>query len=83
MLYFLGHNMLFKSLLITSISLISFQAFALDYKSCQIKKEKLQQQIAYAKKYNNTNRIKGLEKALARIGQQCAQIKADQSSYSK
>ena len=75
--------MLFKSLLITSISLISFQAFALDYKSCQKKKKKLQQQIVYAKKYNNTNRIKGLEKALARVGQQCAQIKADQSSYSK
>ena len=75
--------MLFKSLLITSISLISFQAFALDYKSNKNKKEKLQQQIVYAKKYNNTNRIKGLEKALARVGQQCAQIKADQSSYSK
>lgn len=72
--------MLFKSLLITSLSLFSIQAFAYDYTSCQIKKEKLQQQIAYAKKHNNAHRVKGLEKALARVGQQCAQIKANKPS---
>lgn len=75
--------MIFKSLFILSISLISFQAFAYDYKSCQIKKEKLQQRIAYAKKHNNTYRVKGLEKALARIGQQCAQLKANDKHQSK
>ncbi|MFC6053759.1 hypothetical protein A6M14_00105 [Acinetobacter sp. Ac_877] len=75
--------MLFKSLFILSFSLISFQAFAHDYKSCQIKKEKLQQQIAHAKKHNNAHRVKGLEKALARVGQQCAQIKSNKSSHPK
>lgn len=75
--------MLLKSLLIISILLVSFQVFAHNYKSCQIKKEKLQQRLAYAKKHNKINRVKGLEKAIARVGQQCAKIKAEKSSYSK
>lgn len=75
--------MLLKSLLIISISIVSFQTFAQSYNSCQLKKEKLQQQISYAKKHNNANRVKGLEKALARVGQQCAKIKANQTSHAK
>lgn len=75
--------MLLKSLLIISISIVSFQTFAQSYNSCQLKKEKLQQQITYAKKHNNANRVKGLEKALARVGQQCAKIKANQTSHTK
>lgn len=75
--------MLLKSLLIISISIVSFQTFAQSYNSCQLKKEKLQQQITYAKKHNNANRVKGLEKVLARVGQQCAKIKANQTSHAK
>ena len=75
--------MFLKSLFIISISLVSFQTFAQSYQSCQLKKEKLQQQIAYAKKHNNANRVKGLEKALARVGQQCAKIKANKTSHVK
>ena len=67
--------MLFKSFLIVSLSLFSIHTFAHDYNSCQNKKLKLQQQLEYAKKHNNQNRIRSLEKALARVGQQCAHIK--------
>lgn len=65
--------MLKKTLLMFSITMISVHSFAYDARSCQIKKEKLIEQLHYAKKYNNTHRIEGLNRALARLNQQCAQ----------
>lgn len=64
--------MLKWTLLTVTVALISVQSFAYDAKSCQIKKEKLVEQLQYAKKYNNTHRIEGLNKAIARLDQDCA-----------
>lgn len=38
---------------------------------CAIKKEKIQQQIEYAKQYNNPNRVAGLERALSNVEAHC------------
>ena len=64
--------MLIKSLLLIAVSLFSVQAFADDARSCEIKKQKLEQQLVYAKKYNNTYRIRGLERAIANVNMKCA-----------
>ena len=65
--------MLKKIVLSVSMFAFSVNAFAYDAKSCQIKKAKLTEQLQYAKKYNNTNRINGLKHALANLEQKCAQ----------
>ncbi|ENV33464.1 hypothetical protein F960_02497 [Acinetobacter gerneri DSM 14967 = CIP 107464 = MTCC 9824] len=70
---FLDIIMMFTRILLTlSVALISVNSFAYDAHSCKIKREKLVQQLHYAKQYNNTQRIKGLERALARLDQKCA-----------
>ncbi|TCM71058.1 uncharacterized protein DUF1090 [Acinetobacter calcoaceticus] len=66
--------MLIRALLLLSVSLFSVQCFAYDAKSCQIKKQKLQQQLEYAKKYNNSYRVRGLERAIADVDRKCAPI---------
>ncbi|AKJ42432.1 DUF1090 domain-containing protein [Pragia fontium] len=38
---------------------------------CQIKKEKILQQMEYAKQYNNMNRLAGLERALSNVEAHC------------
>lgn len=38
---------------------------------CQIKKEKIAEQIEYAKKYNNPHRLAGLERALRNVEANC------------
>ncbi|MFD1259939.1 DUF1090 domain-containing protein [Entomomonas asaccharolytica] len=38
---------------------------------CKIKIQKLQQQLEYAKTYGNTNRVQGLERAIANVKTYC------------
>ena len=38
---------------------------------CAIKKEKIQQQIEYAKQYNNPHRVAGLQRALSNVETYC------------
>lgn len=64
--------MLLRSFVIVAISMLSIQAFAYDEKTCQIKKQKIQQQLVYAKKHNNSYRVRGLERALAKVERKCA-----------
>uniref|UniRef100_UPI001C5500DC DUF1090 family protein n=2 Tax=Acinetobacter TaxID=469 RepID=UPI001C5500DC len=64
--------MLLRSIILIGASLISIQSFAYDARSCEIKKQKLAQQMTYAKKYNNTHRIRGLERAMAKVDRKCA-----------
>lgn len=42
---------------------------------CAIKAEKIQTQINYAKTYNNTREVAGLEKALAEVKEHCTDEK--------
>ena len=62
------YRILFWFVLIT----FSVSTFAYDAKSCEIKKEKLTEQMQYAKKYNNTYRINGLKRALDNLEKKCA-----------
>ena len=67
-----GHfKMLLRSLCLVAMSALSIQAFAYDAKTCEIKKQKIQEQLVYAKKYSNTFRIRGLERALVKVERKC------------
>lgn len=63
--------MLIRSFAIVAISMLSIPAFAYDEKTCQIKKQKIQEQLVYAKKHNNSYRVRGLERALANVDRKC------------
>lgn len=61
-----------KFFLITT--LVGF-AFA----NCEYKIQKLQEELEYAKKYNNHNRIKGLENAINNIQYKCSNVNKSQN----
>jgi len=75
--------MLVRSLLLLSTFLFSIQAFAYDAKSCEIKKDKLEDQLVYAKKNNNSYRIRSLERALANLKTKCAPYVNEQTPHKK
>ncbi len=55
-----------------ALSFGSAAAFAAQTKNgCEIKKQKIQTQIDYAKKHNNPYRVAGLEEALANVETYC------------
>ncbi|MFS1539942.1 MAG: DUF1090 domain-containing protein [Candidatus Phlomobacter fragariae] len=55
-----------------AIMLGSYPVFATQQINlCEIKKQKLQTEIEYAKKYGNQHRINGLEKALKNLQHDC------------
>ncbi len=64
-----------KIFLITTIStllLTSTSIFAnTTNNGCEIKKQKIETQIEYAKKYNNTHQIEGLQRALDNVNTYC------------
>lgn len=72
--------MLIRSFAIVAISMLSVQAFAYDEKTCQIKKQKIQEQLVYAKKHNNSYRVRGLERALANVERKCTASKNSSKS---
>ncbi|EII5453542.1 DUF1090 family protein [Salmonella enterica] len=53
-----------------SMSFLSFNSIA-GYNSCEIKIDKIKEQIEYAKRYGNINRLEGLTRALARVNRYC------------
>lgn len=63
--------MLKRTLFLITISAFSIQAFAYDAKTCEIKKQKIQEQLVYAKQFNNPHRVRGLERALANLERKC------------
>ncbi|UYZ82972.1 DUF1090 domain-containing protein [Entomomonas sp. E2T0] len=48
---------------------------------CKIKIQKLEQQLEYAKSYGNTNRVHGLERAIANVKTYCLGDYDDNYSY--
>jgi uncharacterized protein YlxW (UPF0749 family) len=50
---------------------ISSTTYAAQLTGCAAKKNELETQIMYAKKYDNTDRIRGLEKALKEVNENC------------
>lgn len=57
-------------ILLTS-SAIFFSANALAQDNCAVKKQNLQQQINYAQKYGNTEKLNNLKRALANVDLYC------------
>ena len=59
-------------ILILSIALVPFYLYAgSQYYGCDKKINQLERQRDYAKKYGNTHRVYGLEKAIANVQAQC------------
>lgn len=66
--------MINKTLSFATVSfllVISSTTYAAQLTGCSAKKNELETQITYAKKYDNTHRIQGLEKALEEINENC------------
>ena len=58
--------------LLVSTTLLSVPAFAYDASVCKNQKINIQKQIEDAKRFNNLNRVKSLEKSLERIQKKCS-----------
>lgn len=58
------------SSILFSLSIFSAQAGYNRY-GCEIKKQKIQQQLQYAERYGNHYRIAGLKRALERVNYRC------------
>lgn len=62
------------------IFLLSTTVQATEITGCAVKKQEIKTQISYAKEYNNTYQLKGLQKALAEVNDNCTDesLKAEQ-----
>ncbi|QBH96568.1 DUF1090 domain-containing protein [Limnobaculum zhutongyuii] len=67
---------MFKKICLIVPLIISPAVFAAESNAgkdyCAIKEEKINQQIEYAKKYNNPHRLAGLERALSNVKAHCS-----------
>ncbi|OCG16900.1 hypothetical protein A9G24_00650 [Gilliamella sp. App6-5] len=64
-----------KVTIITLLGLFSLGAYASEHAeglTCESKKQTIETQIEYAKKHNNSHRVKGLEKALHDVNKHCS-----------
>ncbi|WP_232597077.1 DUF1090 domain-containing protein [Photobacterium phosphoreum] len=63
-----------------TIFLLSTTVQATEITGCAVKKQEIKTQISYAKEYNNTDQLKGLQKALAEVNDNCTDesLKAEQ-----
>lgn len=65
----------FKKTIFASVLALLFVNYAnagqATHNGCEIKKQKIQQQISYAKAHGNTHRVAGLERALQNVEQYC------------
>ncbi|EHC7479265.1 DUF1090 domain-containing protein [Salmonella enterica] len=55
----------------TFVLLLSIQSYATPPVGCAAKKQEVENQITYAREYNNTHQIAGLQKALREIEEHC------------
>ncbi|GAB1438865.1 DUF1090 domain-containing protein [Providencia sp.] len=64
-----------KLLVITTASLMSFASSsaiaAKTQNGCEIKKQRIEEQISYAKQHGNQYRVRGLEEALDNVNRYC------------
>ncbi|MCU4414623.1 DUF1090 domain-containing protein [Acinetobacter sp. WU_MDCI_Axc73] len=65
-----------------SASILTTVSISLAYaaQSCDLKKQELENQLAYAQKYNNTNRIASLQAAIDRVDRNCVNNKTPTQS---
>ncbi|WP_283598756.1 DUF1090 domain-containing protein [Photobacterium phosphoreum] len=66
--------------ILMTIFLLSTTVQATEITGCAVKKQEIKTQISYAKEYNNTYQLKGLQKALAEVNDNCTDesLKAEQ-----
>lgn len=64
------NNIAILTILLT-ILLLSTTVRATEITGCAVKKQEIKIQISYAKEYNNTHQLKGLQKALAEVNFHC------------
>ena len=78
-------NVLFKVVCLSSLVFALNAQAQTNLKSCEAKKVSLERQIAYAKTYNNTHQIAGLQTALDEVNAHCtdAGLRVDQRETSQ
>ena len=63
---------MFKQFILAlSLITVSISSFAYDSDVCKNNKSNIEKQIQDAKRYNNHNKVKNLEKALERVNKAC------------
>ncbi len=57
--------------LLVAISTFSAQAHPQNFAGCEAKRQNIERQLNYARMYNNSYRVAGLERALAKVNTYC------------